>query len=98
MISAAAEAPPVPSDDEPAAGTTGVWIGEGDREMLASFDDRFKNGRGRSAAIRDAMRLSLAVHEAMEAAGVDPDGFDSDRAFRAWVRQAIVDAAGDVPE
>lgn len=97
-MSAATETPPVPSDDDPTPGTTGVWIGEGDLELLATFDDRFADGPGRSAAIKDAMRLSLAVREAMEATGVDPDGFDSTRALRAWVRQAVVDAARDASE
>lgn len=90
----AADAPRMTgSDDEATAGTTGVWIGEGDLEMLAAFDARFKEDRGRSRAIKEAMRLSLDVHEALDAAGVDPAAFPSDREFRAWVRQAVVDHA-----
>ena len=82
------------SDDEDAtAGTTGVWIGEDDVELLEAFDERFKAERGRSRAIKEAMRLSLDVHDALDAAGVDPDAFPSDREFRAWVRQALVDHA-----
>ena len=89
----AADAPRMGSDDDAAAGTTGVWIGEDDAEMLAAFDARFKEERGRSRAIKEAMRLSLDVHETLDAAGVDPDEFPSDRELRAWVRQAVVDHA-----
>lgn len=80
-------------DEDATTGTTGVWIGEDDAEMLAEFDDRFKADRGRSRAIKDAMRLALDVHGALDAVGVDPEEFPSDRAFRAWVRQAVVDHA-----
>lgn len=81
------------SEEDVPTGTTGVWIGDEDAEMVAAFDARFKADRGRSAAIKEAMRLYLDVYEALDASGVDPDGFPSDREFRAWVRQAVVDHA-----
>lgn len=88
----AADAPRmVDGDDGASTGTTGVWIGENDAEMLAEFDARFKQERGRSRAIKDAMRLYLDVHETLDSDGVDAESFPSDREFRAWVRQALVD-------
>jgi hypothetical protein len=77
------------SDDE---GTTiGVWVGAEER-VVDRVDDRLGYGDSRSQYVKDALRLRLAVEEALDTAGLE---FDSEREKRAFLRQAVLDAAGE---
>lgn len=69
--------------------TVGIWIGEND-DVLSRVDDRLDYGDSRSDWIREAMKLRLAVDEALD--GTDLS-FGNDRERRAFVRQAVLDAA-----
>ena len=73
--------------------TIGVWIGPGDEELVAAFDDLHNDGDGtysRSREIKHAMDLAVTIEETLESAGLDDlEG----RGRSAFIRQAILDQA-----
>lgn len=76
----------------PSDTTIGIWIGDDD-DLLDRFDRQF--GRtdpqwSRSKEVKEAMRLHIAVAEAIDDLGYD---FDSERSKRHWVRQALRELA-----
>ena len=74
------------------AGTTvGIWNGADDT-IFEEFDEHFGTdpSYSRSKRIKDAMRLALAVDQALEDAGAED--FDiSERPLRTFLRQAVLD-------
>lgn len=69
--------------------TVGTYFNTDEQsELLDEFDERFGDDPGRSAAVKDAMRLLLAADDAIDATGFE---FDSERDKRMFVRQAILD-------
>lgn len=69
--------------------TVGVWVGSGET-VIDRVDERLGYGDSRSQYTKDALELRLAVDDALETVGLE---FDSEREKRAFVRQALVDAA-----
>jgi hypothetical protein len=67
--------------------TIGVYVGPGAEELLDDFDAL--DGT-RSANLRRAMALLVAVDDAMAARGEPLDEWD-ERALRATVRQSVLD-------
>jgi hypothetical protein len=71
--------------------TTGVWFGEDEIDLLERFDRTLARERGadysRSAELKEAMRLYLAVEEVLDAEGVDAAPRERD----SIVRQALID-------
>lgn len=68
--------------------TIGTYFSDEEQdELLAEFDEAFGDDPGRSAAVKEAMRMYLAVDEAIEKTGYDLD----ERGKRMFVRQAIFD-------
>ena len=80
-------------DDET---TIGVWVGEGESELVDEFDETLSNaglhdGRySRSEAIKDAMQTHMAVVGAAQNEGFDIESM-SIYELRSIVRQAIID-------
>jgi hypothetical protein len=69
--------------------TIGVWVAADDR-IVDRVDERLGYGDSRSQYVKDAMRLRLTVEDALETADLE---FDSEREKRAFLRQAVLDAA-----
>jgi metal-responsive CopG/Arc/MetJ family transcriptional regulator len=71
--------------------TIGIWFGANE-DLKERFDARF--GRpadySRSATVKDAMEMYLAIDDALEQANME---FTDERPKRAAVRQAILDMA-----
>lgn len=69
--------------------TIGTYFNADEQEgLLSEFDERFEDDPGRSAAVKNAMELSLAVESALDATGYE---FEHPREKRMFVRQAILD-------
>jgi hypothetical protein len=71
--------------------TIGIWFGAND-DLKERFDDRFgkPSDYSRSATVKDAMAMYIAVDRALEQAELE---FGDERPKRAAVRQAILDMA-----
>jgi len=67
--------------------TVGIWIGPEHEELLADFDAL---GGSRSANLRRAMALLVAVEAVMDDHGDAPTNYHA-REFRSLVRQAMLD-------
>lgn len=69
--------------------TVGIWVGESD-DVVDKFDEALGSDPqySRSEKIKDAMRLYVAVEDAIENADY---AFDAEQAKRHWVRQAVMD-------
>lgn len=72
--------------------TVGIWIGQ-QESLIDDFDEYFSRGEtnySRSLEIKEAMRFYLACQKALDETEFE---FPNSHAERAWVRQAIIDAA-----
>jgi hypothetical protein len=71
--------------------TIGIWLGDDDT-LVEDFDDALgqRPDYSRSEMVKEAMRLSLTVEDAL--ADIEYD-FPNERAKRSFVRQAIMTQA-----
>ena len=69
--------------------TIGIWVGE-EETLVDDFDDQLGHypSYSRSKRIKDAMRLYMAVEDALEQGHLD---FDREIEKRMWIRQAVLD-------